>query len=311
MRSPGPLGPSPRTLAGTPRPVGGSPGPGRSGSGLRAFTWTYLRVSGLLMVVFVLGHLFIMHYQRSPAATGAAFVAERWRATAWRAFDWILLVLALTHGLAGAHAAVRERIQSSLRSRAAVDLLFTAGAFLLVTLGTATVIAGPRAPDAGPGPLAWAAWLPDALIGSLVALATLTYLALLGAGTVLAAQMLRHNPLGLWSYPGQWAFALNRLAALGVLGFLLVHVADVALVSLAPDLYERTVAGYTLPYLVPMEVTLVAAVVYHALNGLRLMALEMFDRRATWAHVPSFVVVLIVTALLVAPSVVILVRGHL
>jgi succinate dehydrogenase / fumarate reductase cytochrome b subunit len=268
-------------------------------------------VSGLLMVVFVLGHLFIMHYQRSPATTGAAFVAGRWKAAPWRAFDWLLLVLALTHGLAGAHAAVRERIQNGRRNRAALDLIFAAGALLLVTVGTATVIVGPRASDAGPGPLAWAAWLPDALIGMLVTLATLTYLALLGAGTVLLVRLLRRDPLGLWSYPGQWAFALNRLAALGVLGFLLVHVADVALVPLAPGLYERTVAGYALPYLVPMEMALIAAVVFHALNGLRLMALEVFDQRATWAHVPSFVVVLIVTALLVAPSVVILVRGHL
>ena len=287
------------------------PGPGMFGSGLRAFTWTYLRVSGLLMVVFVLGHLFVMHYQQAPAATGAAFVAGRWTAAAWRAFDWMLLVLALTHGLVGAHAAARERIQSNLRRRAALDLVFAAGALLFVAVGTATVIVGPRAPGAGPGPLAWAAWLPDALIGTLVAIATLTYLALLGAGTALVARMLRRAPLGLWSYPGQWAFALNRSAALGVLGFLLVHVVDVALVPLAPGLYERTVAGYALPYLVPMEVALVAAVVYHALNGLRLMTLEAFDRRATWAHVPSFVVVLIVTALLVAPSVVILIRGHL
>ncbi len=281
-------------------------GPHPSGRGLRAFTWTYLRVSGLMMVVFVLGHLFVMHYQRAPAATGAAFVAGRWTAAAWRAFDWMLLVLALTHGLAGAHAAVRERIQSNLRTRAALDLVFAAGALLFVAVGTATVIAGPRAPNAGPGPLAWAAWLPDALIGTLVALATLTYLALLGAGTVLLARMLRRAPLGLWSYPGQWAFALNRSAALGVLGFLLVHVVDVALAPLAPGLYERTVAGYALPYLLPMEVLLVAAVVYHALNGLRLMVLEALDRRAAAAHVPSFVAVVVITVLLVLPSVAVL-----
>ena len=250
-----------------------------------------------------------MHYQHAPSDTGAAFVSRRWTGAAWRVFDWVLLMLALTHGLAGAHGVLRERIRRPA-ARAVADGAFAGGVVLFTVLGTAAVAVGPRAPESGPGPLSAATWIPTALIAGLVVLATLTYLALAGMVTVLGARLLRRVPIGRWNYPGQWAFALNRVAGLGVLGFLLVHVVDVVLVPLAPGLYERTVAGYALPYLVPMEIALVTAVIYHALDGLRLMLLEALDRRTVAAHVPSFVLVVVMTVLLVVPSAVILLYGR-
>lgn len=273
--------------------------------GRDALTWYYLRVSGALMVAFVLGHLFVMHYQHAPSATGAAFVNRRWAGASWRVFDWMLLVLALTHGLVGAHGVLRDHVR---RARAVFDGVFAVGGLAFVALGTISIVAGPRGGTGGP--LAGADWIPPALIASLVVLASLTYLAVLGAASVVVAFLLRRRPLGWWTYPGQWAFALSRIAGVGILGFLLLHIVDVALVPFAPGLYERTVTGYALPYLVPMEVLLVAAVVYHALNGLRLMVLDALDRRAIAARGPSFVAVIVVTVLLVLPSVVMLLRTH-
>src|SRR5208282_1825151 len=79
----------------------------RPARGVEAATWYYLRVSGLAMVAFAFGHLLIMHYQRAPVATGAAFVAGRWAGPAWRVFDGVLLLLALSHGVAGAYGMLR------------------------------------------------------------------------------------------------------------------------------------------------------------------------------------------------------------
>src|SRR5262249_46962502 len=152
----------------------------RRARGLQAFTWYYLRASGVLMVVFVLGHLFIMHYQRAPTATGAAFVSRRWAVTSWRAFDWLLLVLALTHGGAGAHGALRERVRRP-RVRRVLDGVFASGALAFASLGTLTLAVGPRAPGGEPGPLSGQPWIPPVLIAGLAGLATLVYVALLGA----------------------------------------------------------------------------------------------------------------------------------
>ena len=276
--------------------------------GLSGLTWIYLRASGVLMVAFVLGHLFIMHYRHAPSATGAAFVSRRWGSAGWRLFDELLLLLALTHGAAGTHGMLRERVRRP-RARAALDGLFVAGTMAFAAVGTIAVAVGPSA-EPGRGPLSELTWIPVILVDGLLALATATYAALIGVAATFLALALRRRPLGWWGYPGQWAFVLNRLTGLGILGFLLVHILDVALVPAAPDLYQRTVAGYALPYLVPMEILLVTAVIYHALNGLRLIALEALDRRAIGMHAPSFLAVIVVTVLLALPSVMVLLQGR-
>jgi succinate dehydrogenase / fumarate reductase cytochrome b subunit len=261
------------------------------------------------VIVLVLWHLFIMHYQHAPSATGTAFVGRRWVFVGWRAFDWALLVLALTHGLVGTHGAIRAAVRSS-SARSALDAAFVAGGCAFLGLGTLSVIVAPTAAHSGPGPLSSQTWIPATLTTGLVAIATLAYLAWLGLAATLLWRLWRRTPIGWWNYPGQWAFALNRTAGIGVLAFLLAHIADVALYPLAPDLYDRTVAGYAMPYLIPMEVALVAAVVYHALNGLRLIALEAMDRRAGAARTPSFLAVVLATALIVLPAIAIMLRAR-
>ncbi len=237
------------------------------------------------MVAFAFAHLFIMHYQRAPSATDAAFVAGRWTGLAWRAFDGVLLLLALTHGVAGAYGTVRARVRPGA-PRAALAAAFAVGLGAFASLGLWTLLAGARTAGSAAGPLSGAAWIPAAALAALAGLAALTYAAGLAAAILVCARLVRRLPLGRWVYPGQWAFALSRAAGVGVLGFLCVHILDIALVPLAPNLYDRTVRGYAAPFLVPMEAALVAAVVYHALNGLRLMTLEALDARAERAHTP-------------------------
>lgn len=277
-----------------------------------AFTWYYLRVTGLLVVVLVLTHLFITHYASAPSKTTSAFVTARWApaasggtaAAGWRVFDWALLLLALTHGIAGVHGMLREVVRR--RGTAAVlDAAAGATAIAFLALGTAAVLAGSPS-QRGVGALSSQTWIPGLLIGSLVAVATATYAGAAAAAAVLAWRLVRREPIGRWSYSGQWAFAFNRAAGAGILGFLLLHVLDVALFPWAPALYDRTVAAYAMPYLLPMEAALVAAVVYHALDGLRLMVLEALDRRAERAELPSFLAVLVLTLSLSLPAVAVL-----
>lgn len=270
----------------------------------QAFAWYYLRISGLLMVALVLIHLFLMHYAAAPSATDSAFVAARWAASGWRAFDGILLLLALTHGVVGVHGMLREVARRPL-ARAALDLAAGAVTLAFLGLGAATVFAASPL-RRGAGPLSGYAWIPGLLTGGLIATATVTYACLAAVAAALAWRLTRREPIGRWNYPGQWAFAINRAAGAGILAFLLVHILDVALFPFAPEIYDRTVTSYALRYLLPMEGGLVAAVVYHALDGLRLMVLEALDRRAEAAGLPSFVAVLVLTVSLSLPAVAIL-----
>jgi succinate dehydrogenase hydrophobic anchor subunit len=261
------------------------------------------------MVAFVLIHLFVMHYASVPSATTSAFVGARWAPAArgvagWRVFDGMLLLLALTHGIVGVHGILREVVRRP-GVRAALDAAAGATAVGFLALGAAAVLAGSPLPrDAGP--LSQYTWIPGVLIGGLAAVATATYAGVAAAAAALAWRFVRREPIGRWSHPGQWAFAFNRTAGAGILAFLLLHVLDVALFPFAPNLYDRTVAAYAMPYLLPMEAGLVAAVVYHALDGLRLVTLEALDRRAAAAGAASLAALVVLTVSLSLPAVAVL-----
>lgn len=73
----------------------------RPAGGLPFFLWFYLRVSGIGMIVLVIGHLYIMHLVNSTDTIDFTFVAERFRGPFWRTYDLIILLFALSHGLVG------------------------------------------------------------------------------------------------------------------------------------------------------------------------------------------------------------------
>jgi len=75
--------------------------------------------------------------------------------------------------------------------------------------------------------------------------------------------------------PGQWAFFAHRVSGVLVFVFLLLHVVDVSLVRW-PDLYDDVHALYGNVALRLFEVGLLFALVFHALNGLRVIAVDLF-----------------------------------
>ncbi|MBN1966667.1 MAG: succinate dehydrogenase, cytochrome b556 subunit [Anaerolineae bacterium] len=78
---------------------------------------------------------------------------------------------------------------------------------------------------------------------------------------------------------GQWSWAFHRVSGLGVLLFLVIHVIDTSWVYFFPELYEGAIRIYQTPLFTLGEFALVAAVVYHAFNGLRIV---LFDYKPEW-----------------------------
>ena len=74
---------------------------------------------------------------------------------------------------------------------------------------------------------------------------------------------------------GQWAFVGHRVSGFLVFFFLLLHVIDVSLVS-RPELYDEVHELYGNVMLRLFEVGLLAALVFHALNGLRIVMVDFF-----------------------------------
>jgi succinate dehydrogenase / fumarate reductase cytochrome b subunit len=74
---------------------------------------------------------------------------------------------------------------------------------------------------------------------------------------------------------GQWAFVLHRISGFLVFFFLLLHVVDVSLIS-RPDLYDEVHEVYGNVLLRLFETGLLAALLYHSLNGLRIVMIDFF-----------------------------------
>lgn len=75
---------------------------------------------------------------------------------------------------------------------------------------------------------------------------------------------------------GQWAFVLHRVSGFLVFFFLLLHIVDVSLVQ-KPDLYDEVHALYGNVFLRLFECGLLFALIFHALNGLRIIVIDFFN----------------------------------
>jgi succinate dehydrogenase / fumarate reductase, cytochrome b subunit len=96
---------------------------------------------------------------------------------------------------------------------------------------------------------------------------------------------------------GQWSFILHRLTGLGVLLFLMLHILDTSSVYFTPRWYNIFVEFYKRPSVGLAEVALAAALVFHALNGVRVAVLDFwpnlwrYDRAARWLTWAGFAVI--------------------
>lgn len=75
---------------------------------------------------------------------------------------------------------------------------------------------------------------------------------------------------------GHWAFILHRVSGLAILLFLSIHVVDTSWVAYAPGAYAEAINIYgSLPFLLS-EYALLAAIIYHAINGLNIIIKDTF-----------------------------------
>lgn len=102
--------------------------------------------------------------------------------------------------------------------------------------------------------------------------------------------------------PGHWSWVLHRLTGVGVFVFLLVHIVDTAFIGWGPELYNKAMALYRNPIFRVGEVVLAGAVLYHALNGIRIIIIDFWpeatlvQRKLSYAVAAVFVAIYVPTA---------------
>lgn len=101
---------------------------------------------------------------------------------------------------------------------------------------------------------------------------------------------------------GMLSWALHRFTGVGVLLFLALHIVDTFLIGFGPEVYDQIIALYKTPFMRVMEVVLGAAVLFHALNGVRIILIDFwpagtrYQVQMFWAEVVIFVLLFVPTA---------------
>ena len=103
---------------------------------------------------------------------------------------------------------------------------------------------------------------------------------------------------------GMISWALHRITGLGVLLFLLIHIADIYIIRYGAEAFDDLLIIYKgLPFRI-LEIGLVGAVYFHAVNGLRVIIIDFWDgavdrqRELFWGVVVVFTLMFIPTAIL-------------
>lgn len=124
-----------------------------SGSQLERFWWSFMRISGLLIVPLVFGHLIMLHVVQgvfdltlaghtvvgtnmiNETGTATEFVMHRWSVTAIRLFDIALLALVTIHGFNGLRYVLTDYTMSNGVMRRAATYVSIIGAVVLLVVG--------------------------------------------------------------------------------------------------------------------------------------------------------------------------------
>lgn len=124
---------------------------------------------------------------------------------------------------------------------------------------------------------------------------------------------------------GQWSWLIHRLTGLGILLFLVIHIVDTFFVVAFPALYDHTVAIYSgiisglhptvNGYYWPLrwvfrlgELGLIASVLFHALNGIRIVLFDFWPKAVNHqktlfnaVQIVFWVIMILVTIRVVSP----------
>ncbi len=87
-----------------------------------------------------------------------------------------------------------------------------------------------------------------------------------------------------------WSWVLHRITGVTIFFFLFVHVLDTAVIRVDPNKYTEVIETYKTPLIGLMEIALVAAVLYHAFNGVRIILVDFWSKGAKYQRVLLWVI---------------------
>lgn len=108
-------------------------------SNFESYSWIFMRVSGVVLLVLVFGHLLIMNIlDGGVQRINFAFVAGRWSSPFWQVWDLLQLWLAMLHGTNGLRTIINDYAEKPHVRFWLQAVLYVAAVFTVV-LGTLVI----------------------------------------------------------------------------------------------------------------------------------------------------------------------------
>lgn len=97
--------------------------------------WIFMRVSGVILMFLVLGHIYMTFIQVSEADATYHAVVNKLSSPSWKLYDWLILTLTMLHGMNGLRYVIEDYVRAR-PVRAWVKLFAFTVAGLIYLMGT-------------------------------------------------------------------------------------------------------------------------------------------------------------------------------
>ncbi|WP_058233749.1 succinate dehydrogenase hydrophobic membrane anchor subunit [Devriesea agamarum] len=112
---------------------------GRGPGNMEMLSWLFMRISGVVLVILVFGHLFVnLWLGQGVKAIDFAFVAGKWANPFWQVWDLLMLWLGLIHGTNGVRTIINDYAERP-GTRQVLKFITYAAAIITVVLGTLVI----------------------------------------------------------------------------------------------------------------------------------------------------------------------------
>jgi succinate dehydrogenase / fumarate reductase, cytochrome b subunit len=92
---------------------------------------------------------------------------------------------------------------------------------------------------------------------------------------------------------GMWSWVLHRITGVAIFFFLLVHILDSVVLNISPAAYDGVIGTYKSPIMGLGETALVAAIAFHAFNGIRIIIIDFWSKGAKYQRLMFWIVIVL------------------
>ena len=103
------------------------------------FAWLFMRLSGIVLVVLIFGHLFVnLWLGEGVNRIDFGFVAGKWASPFWQIWDLVMLWLAMIHGTNGMRTIISDYAEKP-GTRVALQIVLYVASAVIIALGTLVI----------------------------------------------------------------------------------------------------------------------------------------------------------------------------